>query len=356
MSDDSHAADPPNRDDDRETMTPERRRPQYRRNESLEGLLEDLNSNLWPVEKQLVAEYGQPRWPIILLVGAPRSGTTLFLQWLGATGIAAYPTNLLSRFFRAPILGAKIQLLLTDERFRFRDELEGLAVPVEFASDNGKTRGALSPNEFWYFWRRFLPDPLAEHTTDEAMHCGFDRRTFLAELAGLVDVFDKPFATKALLFNYNLAYLNSLFERAVFVHIRRDPATNAASLLRARERQWGSRGTWYSTRIPEYEELLHLSPVEQVAAQVACNDRAVRRGLEGVSDERILRVGYEAFCADPWQVWSALQERLSAQGYDVATAYDGPEGFEVSRRSLLSGDDRERALATYCDYYDKTTA
>ena len=54
------------------------------------------------------------RFSKVFVVGALRSGTTLFTQWLATTGLTAYPTNLLSRFYGAPLVGAKIQQLLTD--------------------------------------------------------------------------------------------------------------------------------------------------------------------------------------------------------------------------------------------------
>ena len=64
-------------------------------------------------------------------MGNPRSGTTLFIQWLGISGYLAYPTNLLSRFYGVPCIGAKIQLMLTkhdsnNDLFDFNNARGGL--------------------------------------------------------------------------------------------------------------------------------------------------------------------------------------------------------------------------------------
>ncbi|HEX2282073.1 MAG TPA: hypothetical protein VHG52_09970, partial [Thermomicrobiales bacterium] len=39
--------------------------------------------------------------PVILIVGAPRSGTTVLMQWLQQVGVAV-PTNIAARFSRNP--------------------------------------------------------------------------------------------------------------------------------------------------------------------------------------------------------------------------------------------------------------
>jgi len=134
----------------------EQRLSSFERNQTLESLLTEINTDLWTVEKQLLTQK-KTNYPVIFIVGPHRSGSTLMMQWLASSGLFSYPSNLLSRFYHAPIMGAKLQLLLADERYNFRDELKDFSSEIDFNSDNGKTKGALAPNEFWYFWRRFLP-------------------------------------------------------------------------------------------------------------------------------------------------------------------------------------------------------
>ena len=94
----------------------------FKRNVDLEALLDELSVLLGPVENKILKHYASPQYPGLLIIGAPRSGTTLMLQWLAQTGKFVYPTNLLSRFYAAPYIGVKIQQLLTDPAYRFRDE------------------------------------------------------------------------------------------------------------------------------------------------------------------------------------------------------------------------------------------
>ena len=97
----------------------DRRTRQFSRVSDLERLLGELNANLSGANEKYL-ENAQERFSKIFVMGPLRSGTTLFTQWLANTGLAAYPTNMLSRFFGAPLVGAKIQQLLTDPRYNFR--------------------------------------------------------------------------------------------------------------------------------------------------------------------------------------------------------------------------------------------
>ncbi len=318
----------------------------FSRNAALETLLQDLNATLWLSEQACLGEPVPPSHPIILVMGPMRSGTTLFMQWLANTGLVAYPTNLLSRFYQAPIVGAKIQLLLTDPCYNFRNELGEFIQQSEYRSENGKTQGVLSPNEFWYFWRRFLPDPSRDVWRDEELRAGMDTRTLLAELAGLMAVFQKPFAAKAMLFNYNIPFLDSLFDQALFIQLRRDPIANVASVLDARKRQLGSEAAWYSFKIPEFETLSTLDPITQVAGQVQSIDRAVSAGLATVAEERKLVVDYETFCAEPAAFYHQLLSKLALE--DSAGPYTGPARFQLTRgEDMPQRGAIERAIAGF---------
>lgn len=311
----------------------------FSRNLRLESLLNDINSTLWLAECQIILNSRKTeQYPLILIMGPHRSGTTLFMQWLANLGEIAYPSNLLSRFFQAPIIGAKIQLLLTDPRYNFRDELGEFMRQSEYASENGKTKGALAPNEFWYFWRRFFSEAGRDVWTDEELHKTMDVVTMKAEVAGIMDVFQKPFATKGMLFNYNIPFLDSVFEKILFVQIKRDPLANIASILRARKRQFGNEATWYSFDIPEYDQLKELDPISQSAGQVYYINKAVTCGMSEVDSSRKLVVEYEDFCRRPSMIYEALVEKLANFGCVVDATYRGGAKFNVANPVALDDE------------------
>ena len=338
-------------------MDNESRQGAWQRNPQLEAWLEQTARWLAPAQAAAESDFdgGRADWPQIFVLGAPRSGTTLMMQWLAASGAVAYPSNLMARFPSAPAIGASLQRLLSDESLAFRDELSDVQPqPVDFASDLGKTSGALAPNEFWYLWRRFLPtteiEPLGARIGQ------VDRAGLRRAIGSVAAVLERPFAAKGLMLQYDLAFFAELFPRAVFLHVQRDGLANAASLLRARQSFFGSTQPWYSAKPPGYEALLELEPEAQVCGQVAWTQQAIEHGLQGLPAERHLTVPYGAFCADPAQWHQRLWERVAALASGSGTAidgapepaYTGPAGFACSdgaaSDSLRAAWDRVSAL------------
>lgn len=320
----------------------------FKRNPSLESLLHSLNDLLACSEKATLEYYSnkQESYPVVFVMGPHRCGSTLFMQWLANSGVVAYPSNLLSRFYGAPAIGAQIQLLLTDPCFNFRNEILDFNSDISFESENGKTRGALAPNEFWYFWRRFLPFGELDWLPDETLSREVDRGKLVAELTALTRVFGKPFALKALILNYNIPFLDSIFDKAVFVQIKRDPVGNVASILEARKRQLGSENEWYSFKIPEYPQLKNLDAITQSAGQVHYINKAVTQGMATVSEARKLVVQYEEFCQNPAVFYDALVRKLNENGCAIEGGYEGQSAFEITRKKVTD-ENISRALREF---------
>lgn len=290
---------------------PSRRR-RHERNPELEALLGEINSVLEIPERKILRRHEAPKYPVVCIVGCARSGTTLMLQWLARSGVFAYPTNILSRFFAAPYIGARIQEMLT--RHDFRGEIFDFKPEVAFASELGKTQGALAPNEFWYFWRRFFHFGEIQRLSPGELRRA-DSRTFVRELAALESALGKPVALKAMIMNWNLEHLDSILDRAVFVFVKRDPVFNIQSLLEARMNYFGDLGSWYSFKPPEYRFLRNWPPIEQVAGQVFFTNNAVEQGLTKIAPQKQLVVDYESFCANPQRTLQRLKARVRGQGF-----------------------------------------
>lgn len=330
-----------------EKMKNSKRKKAFRKNLQLEGFLNTINGALQGAEKQMLlsAEPNEPDYPIVFVMGPLRSGTTLFMQWLANSGLVAYPTNLLSRFYGAPIVGAHIQLLLTDPRYSFREEFYDIAHPIDFDSENGKTRGILAPNEFWYFWRRFLLFDDLDWMPDAELMRRVDHKTLIGELNALATLFEKPFALKAMILNYNIPFLDAVFNNALFIQIKRNPVTNVASILDARRRQLGSETEWYSFKIPEYHDLKDLDPISQCAGQLHYINKAVSKGMAGIGEKRKIIVQYEDFCKDPRRFFCDLKNKL---GLPKPKTYAGPNHFKESReRNCLNCDLIEKAIQKF---------
>ena len=287
-----------------------KRAKEFERNPELEALLERLEGPLAKAEAELLASETLERRPVVLIVGSARSGSTLLLQLLASSGVFGYPTNFLSRFYSAPVLGALLQQMLFEPTLSFRDELD-LSAPIRepYGSQLGKTRGALAPNEFHYFWRRWLPE--FQHELPDAQACaGVDFEQIERELLGVAAVFKRPLALKGHILCRILPLITERLSDCFVVNLRRDPLYTAQSLLEARAQFFGSIESWYSFRPAEYDELMERSPEEQVAAQVLLAERTVSQGLAEIDPTRVLDLTYEELCASPADVWSRVSSLL----------------------------------------------
>ena len=307
-------------------MKNDSRRRHFQRNEQLEVLLSEINGILESAENIAIEKYRMPQYPVLLIIGCGRSGTTLMLQWLAKTGKFSYPSNLLSRFYAAPFIGAKIQHLLTNPVFNFRDELIDLVSEPNYKSDLGKTRGSLAPNEFWYFWRRFFPYEEIQFLKDDQL-AAVDSKRFVSELAALEAAFEKPLALKAMIINFNIPFVSSILDKALFIHVVREPLYNAQSLLEARENFFGTTKRWYSFKPIQYNSLKFLEPCAQVAGQVYFTNQNIDRGMQQIPKTKSLTIHYEDFCNDPAHVFDAIKRKFNEQGVVADWDYRGPSTF-----------------------------
>ena len=323
----------------------------YRKNLDLEERLRELNALLCYAELKALDKFETPEHPVILIVGCARSGSTLLFQWLASLGYFCYPTNLLSRFYQAPFIGAMVQQILMDAQFDFHGELYDLQSHVDwFSSDLGKTKGALAPHEFWYFWRRFFQFGEIQYL-DENQLSSVDVDTFLAELAAVESVFRKPLAMKGMIVNWNIQFINSIMPKVLFLYVKRAPLYNAQSLLETRERFFGTVDRWYSFKPPEWHSLKNSDPYTQVAGQVYFTNKAIMDQLQEIDSSRWLTVEYEAFCRDPRNVFVKLIDRFREQGCQLVNGeYQGPASFESGNLLRLSEDACSRIASAYAEF------
>lgn len=320
------------------------RRKEHQKSETMEKLMKEVNSLLLPIELQVTESYNKNKYPVVLIMGAPRSGTTLLLQWLASLGHFAYPTNILSRFYDAPYIGAKIQLMLT--KHDFNNEIFDFNETVPFTSRLGKTKGALAPNEFWYFWRRFFHFGEIQRLTEDELKA-VDQKKFVAEIAAIEAAFEKPVAMKGMIVNWNIPFIASIMEKVLFIHIERHPFYNIQSLMKARMDYYGDLRGWYSFKPPEYTELKNRNPYEQVAGQIYYTNKAVKAGFAAVKEERVLNIAYEDFCSSPEKVYGEIVRKFRLQGHRLDEAYNGAARFENANRLSLPFEEGEKVLRAH---------
>lgn len=324
------------------------RLPSFARNEALDELIAELATVLGPADEAFSVRGQRPAAPVIFLVGGPRSGSTLTLQALAASGLFAYPTNLMSRFAASPGIGARIQAMLCDERFDYRGELADVGRPISFESDLGKSAGALQPNEFWYFWRRFFPLEQPRKLSESELR-QVDVDGFLAGLAAIQAVDGRPLALKAMLVMQDLPFLASLLPNAVFVDVRRHPYFQCQSLLEARRSFSGDVDRWYSVEPDGIDKLSEMDAHHQVAAQVHMLNESLDQQLAAIGQPRTVTMTYTDFCATPNVLIDCIVRAMSSVGHVVTDAPRPLTPFRSRDVVRVDADERDRITRAWFD-------
>lgn len=279
----------------------------HRRVEEVEYILRTLAEGIPDIFPEPLAV----KYPIIFIIGCARSGTTLVSQYLSKLGSFCYPTNFISRFYFSPYVGALLQKLMFD--LDVKGELFGsLKDRGDFRSNLGKTTGALAPNEFWYYWRRFFKFGDIQRLSAEEL-ARIDINAFVRGLNAIQTVFDKPMFLKGMIANWHIPFLAEHIPSSYFIVVKREVVYNAQSLYFARQKFFGNVNKWYSFKPEEYELLRSKDPLEQVVGQVIYTNRAIDQGTKLIPDERVIELKYEDFCQNPLDVIRLLEGKFSVE-------------------------------------------
>jgi hypothetical protein len=310
------------------------RTPDFLPNQKLIILIKQLKKILEPVQLELNQNFDTPKYPIVLIVGCPRTGSTLLSQILAKSNNFAYPTNFLSRFAYAPYIGAMIQQMIFNPEYDFQSELANIQSSENFTSNIGKTKGALAINEFFHFWRRFLPNYDSKYLTDDELR-KVDIVNMRKELAAIESVFEKPFMSKGQMMQYNINYFAIKIPETVFIHIKRDKKYVMQSLLLSRRIFYGTDKIWRSVKPKEYFWLNKMDPIHQVAGQVLFTEKAINDQLLNVATDRKVVCHYEELCRDPMIFFNELKQILQKKGYRF-TDCKLPKSFPLENKLKVS--------------------
>jgi hypothetical protein len=245
-------------------------------------LLQPLDLVLEMIERRQLQEAAASTLPVIFIVGAPRSGTTLLYQTLARYLPVTYFTNLSALFPRAPITASRLLARFLEVK-NFDDR-----------NFYGNVAGLAAPNDGFHVWNRWLgadryraPQQISESAKRE-MKNFFN--TWLA-------AFEKPFINKNNRNTDCVPLLASIFAPAYFIEVRRHPVYVAQSLLLARLRIQGSKeigwGLHSSTGAPG------KSCVDDVCEQIFNIEMKLRADKKFVAPKRFMEISYEQFCHDP---------------------------------------------------------
>jgi len=246
-------------------------------------------------------ELAKPSEPIIFVVGVQRSGTTLTMQLLANHFEVTYPDNLIARFWEMPHAG-----IIASRTAR---ELMGQNAQSNWDSSLGRTQGIFEPHEFGYFWTKWFQWESCHELTDAEL-ARVDRPGLLNVLGLMEKAGGSPLLFKGASLAMNASWLAEHFPMAHFVYLHRDPLYVIQSTYKGRIQEHGNADLWWSLKPRNYEALMKLPALHQIAAQVLLCRTRIDDQLKRVPANRIVHMRYEELCEKPHTLLSLVSEMI----------------------------------------------
>lgn len=278
-------------------------------NESDEEFLTRLNEAL----SGFPLPVGQSARPLILVGGAPRSGSTIIAQSLCTYLDVDYIDDFAAKFWSAPAVGLRLSKML------------GRCKSVKGVSQYGQTESG-DIHGFHYFWMNALKIDRVQDLFAAASRRRVDWGTLNREILAMQEVAGKPLLMKGYYPMYFLPEVGQHIKNVAFVYITRNVESEALSILAARHDIMGSIEKWWSMQPPTYFDLLDLPPAEQVVRQVRDINSHVLTKAEENPEVPFVRVKYEDLIESPGETLDYIHKQLeSSLGMDIPAKGEIPE-------------------------------
>jgi hypothetical protein len=303
-------------------------------------IVTQLNVVLQQEELNLIKQFSAPKLPVIFIVGAPRSGTTVLEQFLINHFHLTYISNVVAKFWQAPFIG-----------LHFYKSLKKKQTKIDYSSEFGFTNNYDGPHEFGYFWKRFFKYG-STHQLTEDHHNEIDSNLLNREIAAMESLDNLPvlFKNPAAL-SLQIDYLSKYIPGSLFIYIKREPVFNAQSIYQNRIKYFGNAEEWFSVKPMEYLLLKNENLFEQIAGQIYYVNKKIEEDLSELHSWRHIKVEYEEFCGNTAGFCSMFNNWLNQNNYSPRKKEKcSDDDFRHNNKISVSSDVFEK-LQTSCNNF-----
>jgi sulfotransferase family protein len=271
-------------------------------------------------ERRAYARAHSAERPIILVAGAPRSGTTMLSQALLHNLPISFFNNLTMLFPRSPVVANRLfgRFLGAPER--------------SYTSFYGRTRGFAAPNDGLHIWDRWMGHDRYVVPTR------FDDAT-VRDMRGFFGAWEQMSGRPLLNKNNALATCAPLIAKTLptahLIVIRREAAFNVQSIIGAREQIQGSRQIGYGVEDPARQRAGGQGWLEDVCAQVLYHERRIEEQRREIPPERYWVVAYEEICREPHLIVERVGREILGVRVDVDALRKSLPPFRDTNRVKL---------------------
>lgn len=279
----------------------------FQKSDFLENYLSNLNKYLQKFKNNLTIK--NKNYPIIYVVGLPRSGTTLLSQLLSRYLSVGYINNLIARFWMNPEVGIRISETVIKRSERSK---------IKFKSIQGVSEEPWGPHEFGYFWSHWLKlDDFTSHKLSNSHLLKVDKKGLKKQLKTIINVFQSPVVFKNIICGLQASFLSSIHPNSLFILIERDTKSVASSILKCRKQRFGNERIWWSVKPSSYSNIIKIeSPIKQIKCQILDTSNDLNHELEK-PNVNCIRIKYEDLCSNPFKKLQMIRDKVSTLGYSL---------------------------------------
>lgn len=299
--------------------------------EGLRLVARPLDSLLKNKEARAIAEAVPSRRPVVLVVGAPRSGTTLVYQTLARYMDVSYVTNMTSMFPQSPVTASRMLNWLPKRK------------SADFHNFYGQTAGLNGPNDGFSLWNKWLGDDRYVPRTDLSES---EQTTMGQFFHAWTNTFGKPFLNKNNRNTGCLDLLSRAIPQASFVVVRRNPLLVAQSLIKAREQVQGDKAVGWGLHSHSSDTGSDpLSYVDDVCDQILQIEQQLDEQLKDIPTSRLIEITYEGFCEDPAASLRWISKQIPGVNLHDELIAAELKPFEASEKITLTKAEQHRLLS-----------
>ncbi|HIJ70831.1 MAG TPA: hypothetical protein HPP87_05640 [Planctomycetes bacterium] len=272
--------------------------------------------------------------PFIAVCGIPRSGTTVTFQLMTQVIDGMLISNLHYLFYRTPLLGYWISKWITRPYIS------------DYRSDFGFVAGLNGPAQAYYFWHYWCDQHLIE-TEPKPNKERLQR--FIKLMNAIYKADGRPFLAGFQAHAFYLEELVSIFDKCLFVFVKRDMLSAARSMLMGMRKNDGTFVQIFSATPKESSSEPGETPYEKVARQAYFINRRIDE-MKVRFPDIILETDYYQICRHPQYFVEELMRYLSDRGisFDCRKDVKIPVSFQV-RHATREQDEETNKIAVALD-------
>ncbi|MFW6312244.1 MAG: sulfotransferase [Nanoarchaeota archaeon] len=280
-----------------------------------------------PLDKKLNQKYAKNKCdlPIIFIIGAPRTGSTLLYQIISSLFKVTYLNNLVYSGREIPFLSYLLSHRIYAQKGHY-----------SFSSVYGNTMksGLNAPSEAGNLWRRWMPKDkfyINESDVDQQ-----SQQSFSNFVSAIINYSGLPLLIKNLYFSQRLRFLKSTNLKPKFIYIKREPLYTAQSIFMARQEKLSDINSWWSVEPYNYHDLKKLDVYNQIASQVYYIEKQIENDLRLFNENDILVINYEDLS---YKTEEIIENIKSFSGLNYRHNFSRKQSFNIQTRNKKKIDD-----------------